>query len=79
LLCGLDEILSAISNLSLTLQAPKLYISVLPTLIKSTTDHLNQIVESLKQDVYNSNIIKNATEISSRLYSLKKDDSIKNT
>lgn len=51
LLCGLDEILGAICNLSLTLQAPKLCISVLPTLITSTTDHLNQIAEKLKQYV----------------------------
>ncbi|KAL4119987.1 hypothetical protein QTP88_012737 [Uroleucon formosanum] len=79
LLCGLDEILSAVSNLSLTLQSPNLCISVLPTIIKSTKDHLNKIAESLKQDVYNSTIIKNATEISKRLNSLKKDYGIKNT
>jgi len=58
LLCGLNEILGAVSNLSLTLQSLKVCISVLPTIIKSTKDHLNQIAESLKQDVYNSTIIK---------------------
>ena len=79
LLCRLDQILGAVSNLSLTLQSPNLCISVLPTIIKSTKDHLNKIAESLKQDVYNSTIIKNATEISKRLNSLKKDDDIKNT
>lgn len=79
LLCGLDEILGAVSNLSLTLQSSNLCISVFPTIIKSTKDHLNKIAESLKQDVYNSTIIKNATEISKKLNSLKKDDDIKNT
>lgn len=46
-------------------------ISVVPTFIKSTKDHLNQIPKSLKQDVYNSTIIKNATEISNSFNSLK--------
>lgn len=80
LLCGLDEILGAISNLSLTLQGPTIYISALPTLIKTTTCHLNKILEGLKQDTVNkSTIIKNATDISSKLNSLKKDDYFKET
>lgn len=80
LLCGLDEILGAISNLSLTLQGPTICISALPTLIKSTTCHLNKILEGLKQDSVNkSTIIKNATDISSKLNSLKKDDYFKET
>uniref|UniRef100_A0A2S2PJ55 Zinc finger protein n=1 Tax=Schizaphis graminum TaxID=13262 RepID=A0A2S2PJ55_SCHGA len=80
LLCGLDEILGAISNLSLTLQGPTICISALPTLIKSTTCHLNKILEDLKQDSVNkSTIIKNATDISSKLNSLKKDDYFKET
>jgi len=79
-LCGLDEILGAISNLSLTLQDPTTYISALPTLIKSITCHLNTILEGLKQDAVNkSTIIKNATDISSKLNSLKKDDYFKET
>lgn len=80
LLCGLDEILGAISNLSLTLQGPTICISALPTLIKSTTCHLNTILKSLKQDAVNkSSIIKNATDISNKFNSSKKDDYFKET
>ncbi|KAF0773511.1 zinc finger protein 862-like [Aphis craccivora] len=65
LLCGLDETLGVISNLSLILQRPTICISVLPTLIKSTTCHLYKILEGLKQYAVNkSTIIKNATDIS---------------
>ncbi|VVC35071.1 Hypothetical protein CINCED_3A005318 [Cinara cedri] len=80
LLCRLDEILGAISNLSLTLQGPKIVISTLTTLIKSTTCHLNNILESSKQDVVNKiSIIKNATDISNQLNSSRKDDCFKET
>lgn len=44
MVCALYEILYTVSHLCLTLQAPKLCILVLPTLIKITTDHLNIII-----------------------------------
>ena len=70
-LCGVDEILSAISNLSAVLQSPSLQVSTLTSLVNGTKEHLKQIAASCKADYSSSDIVQSADRILSEASKIK--------
>ena len=68
LLCGLDEVLGAVANLSLKLQKFTLHASSLTNLIESTVAHLTVIHDRCQDD--NFEIMKSVTAIQQNASSL---------